>query len=455
VYLSVGPASMPSLDPTWLRSLRAVLSRRSVVAHAVVALMLFGCMLAKSAPARAIVGFHGDESYSIKAGRYFGYLFLEWNPWHEAWGRSGATLSEPMGYRYVTGLTLWLQGHSLDSVKDWYSYGSDLETNRLEGRVPSDEVLAAARSAHVLFAAGIVALLYVLAVQLGAPLAGLAAALAVAATPYATPILVRVKSDSAFAFFMLLGLALCLRVFASRDFTIRSAATVGLVLGLALSMKLTATLSLPALGLAGLLTALAPRAKRERARPVAWVGLACLICWTFFVAINPFLWPDPAGRTAAMFEYRRDEMLIQQRNSPGEAVHGLADRANRVLRHALVKQTWANDALGVPLDVPFAAIGLTWLAAVARREWLRGRHVGPSLLFLLWGSTYLAGTVLGYLLDWNHYVMPVFLLAALTSGIGLSAALHWVFRPLACRVAPTFQSRHVEPAPEVSAAQPR
>jgi hypothetical protein len=188
---------------------------------------------------------------------------------------------------------------------------------------------------------------------------------------------------------------------------------------------------------------------------VAWVGLACLICWTFFVAINPFLWPDPAGRTAAMFEYRRDEMLIQQRNSPGEAVHGLADRANRVLRHALVKQTWANDALGVPLDVPFAAIGLTWLAAVARREWLRGRHVGPSLLFLLWGSTYLAGTVLGYLLDWNHYVMPVFLLAALTSGIGLSAALHWVFRPLACRVAPTFQSRHVEPAPEVSAAQPR
>jgi hypothetical protein len=439
------------------RNWMPLLSRHSVVLHGFVALALFAGMLARFDDARARVGFHGDESNSIKAGQYFGYLFLDRDPWHEAWGRSNPTLTHPMGYRHVVGLTLWLHGHDLKSVNNWYDYGADRETNRLNGRVPSGEVLDDARSASVLFAAGVVALLYVLAVQLGAPLAGLAAALAVAAAPYAALHLVRAKSDSAFAFFMLLGLVLCLRAFGSRDFSTRSAATVGLVLGLALSMKLTAILSLPVLGLACLLSALprttGPRPAGLSVRPLVCGCVAVAACFAVFVALNPFLWPDPVGRTVAQFEFRRDEMLGQQRRRPADAVHDLTDRAERVLGNALVKQTSSRIFTGVPLDVPFAAVGLTWLAAVARREWLRGRQVGPAALFLLWGFSYLAGTVSGYLIDYNRYVMPVFLLAALASGIGLRVALRRALHVWTRRVAPTFRARHGTPAREVSAAQ--
>jgi hypothetical protein len=451
--LSAGRSRMPLLGALPSRSLRGVLPRRSIVLHGFVALTLFAGVLARFDAARASVGYQIDESNSIRAGRYFGHLFLERDPWHEAWGPSHPTLTHPMGYRYVVGLTLWLHGHDLNAVNDWYDYGADRETNRLNGRVPSDDVLADARSASALFAAGIVALLYVLAVQLGAPLAGLAAALAVSAAPYAALVLVRAKSDGAFAFFMLLGLALCLRAFGSRDVGMRSAATVGLVLGLAFSMKLTAILSLPALGLAGVATAFAPRVKRGWARPLIWVGLVGLISWTLFVALNPFLWPDPAGRTLALFEFRHGEMLIQQRAIPAAAVHDLTDRAQRVLGNALDTQTSSRVFTGLPLDVPFAAVGLTWLAAAARREWLRGRHVGPALLFLLWGFTYLVGTISGYLIDFTRYAMPVFLLAALTSGIGLWVALRWAIHIWTRRVAPTFRARHIARAPEVSVAQ--
>jgi hypothetical protein len=162
-------------------------------------------------------------------------------------------------------------------------------------------------------------------------------------------------------------------------------------------------------------------------RPLVWWGAVVIVGWALFVAAYPFLWSDPLGRTATLFRHRQIEMQAQQRQYPREAVRDPRDRPGLVLRYALVDRTWATTALGVPLDVPLAALGLVSLGLAARRDWLRRRLVGPAALFLAWLLSYLAGVTLGFGMNWDRYVLPVFLMATLLSGLGAQA----LFRVLA------------------------
>jgi hypothetical protein len=106
-------------------------------------------------------------------------------------------------------------------------------------------------------------------------------------------------------------------------------------------------------------------------------------------------------------------LFLERNTSPDEW-------SARVLRHALVNRTWSGVTLGIPLDVPLTAGGLVALCVMAVNESRRTPRVGPAMVFLLWLHAYLFGTIWGYSLDWNRYVVPVYLFTALTSGIGLS-----------------------------------
>jgi hypothetical protein len=414
-----------------LSRLREVLARHSTLVHALVAVGLFAWALGLFNAARAGVELQGDESSSISMSSYFRTLFLERNTRPGAWSPGYYTLTQPPGFRHVLGAGLWLQGHDLATLNepfDW-RYPNDLEWQRQHGRLPTDEILRDARTVAILFGAGAVALLYVVAVQLDLPIGGIAAALTVSANPYIQLHFGRAKAESTFAFFLLLSVVLVLRSFGRPAGGPRlwDAVPAGLALGLALSTKLTGILSIPALGLACLLAILSRRpGSRLRGlsvRPLGWGCVAVAVCCALFVALNPFLWRDPLGRTYALFEFRRVEMIGQQQSYPDDAVYDLDDRVTRVLRRALVDDTWATTALGVPLDVPLAAIGLITLGIMAASDWRRTRHVGPASVFVLWLHAYLFGTIWGYSLDWERYVLPVYLFAALTSGIGLSVLL--------------------------------
>ncbi|MBA2446615.1 MAG: hypothetical protein M3513_04150 [Actinomycetota bacterium] len=161
-------------------------------------------------------------------------------------------------------------------------------------------------------------------------------------------------------------------------------------------------------------------------RPLAWGCAVGLGCWGVFVALYPFLWAAPAERAIALFQHRQDEMRQQQLGYPAAAVYDPSDRLGLVLDHALARQTWARGALGIPLDVLLAALGLVSLAAIARRDWRGARRVGPAAVLLMWLLTYLAGVAWGYSLNWPRYVMPLFLLAALLSGLGAESLLRWL-----------------------------
>jgi len=404
-------ASPPTGKPTPGSSGRPIL-------HALITLALFAWAFVGFDTARASVRFHGDESDWILTSRYFNELFLEADLKSSAWDEDYWTLTQPSGFRYVLGAGLWLQGRDPSTVSR-----KELD-NRRQGREPAIDVLMDARRVTSVLGAVAVALLYVVAIQLAAPLAGVVAALLAGASPYLREHFVHAIPESTLSVLLLAGLALGLATFRRAPIgSLASALPIGLALGLALSAKLTAILSAPAVGVACLAAALATRLggdDRRWWRPLAWGGIAALVGWGIFVALNPFLWPAPAQRTVAMLEHRQDELFRRQQNRiPREAVRDFRDRPGLVLGHTLINRTWSNTTLGVPLDVPLAVLGLATLVATLWQNWRGARRVGPAALFLLWLLSYLIGIVWGYGMNWDRYVAPLFLLAALLSGLGV------------------------------------
>ena len=425
--------------------------------HGLVCLALFIWAFAVFDAARLRVAFHGDESIKIAMGRYFGHFFLDRDFAHPAWQRSHDTLTQPPGFRYIVGAGLWLQGHRLEALNQPYNWRDPETQNRREGRVPTSTVLMDARRVAVLFSAAAVALLYVVGVQLGAPLAGIVAALLAGASPYLREHFTRALAESPLVFFTLAGLVLSVWIFRRSPprFGLVSAIGTGFILGLGAMTKLTAVLSAPALGAACLGAALATRLRGDHRgwwHPLVWGTTAALLGWALFVALNPFLWPAPVGRTADLFRYRQFEIDRQMRNHPNVAIRDLGDRVTVILDRALVRRTWASATLRVPVDVPLAAIGVGSLLLLSWRDWRQRRLIGPAAVVILWLLAYLVGITWGYGYDQARYVAPVFLLAALLSGLGAETLLR--LGVTIWRLAPEVVSRYIRRSP-ASGAPPR
>lgn len=398
------------------------LARRRLLVHAVVAAALFVWAFAVLEAARSNTVFHPDEYNQIFTARWFTNL-VRGDLANEDWSDSYYNLTHPPGHRYFLGAGLWLQGHDPEKVS------RQEQENRRRRRDVTETVLRDARRISVLFGAGAIALLYVVGARLGAAPAGLVGALLAGASPYVQEHFTLAVMDALLVFWILAALVLSMAAFGRPGgFGAGSGVLTGLCLGLGLLNKLTAVLSFPALGLACLGAALAraagtgspSSALATRRSPLVWGGIVGLACWGLFVAVNPFLWVDPIGRTAAMFKQRQYEIMErQQRRTPQDAVQDWQDRPGLVLGHTLINRTWANATLGVPLDVPLAALGLAALGVMVRDDWRAGRRLGPAACFGLWILSYLVGITVAYGMDWDRYVLPLFLAAALLSGLGI------------------------------------
>ncbi|MBA2449230.1 MAG: hypothetical protein H0V51_14515, partial [Chloroflexi bacterium] len=206
---------------------------------------------------------------------------------------------------------------------------------------------------------------------------------------------------------------------------------VGLATGLAAASKLTGLLGVAALGGFAVWALLARRWLSEgAARSWRWAALAAAVGLVVFVAVNPFLWPDPLGRTAAMLEFRRQELFGQRALNAGDAVpEDPGERATLLLGRTFIGEAPLARWTGLPLDAPLAAVGaglLAWRALRGRRD---GGLVGPEAFALVWMATFLAGTAPNLGLDWQRYYLPTVALGLIFVGVGadvvLRAALRW------------------------------
>lgn len=421
-----------------------------VLALAVVALSVMLKFPAKQA---------GDEANWVGTARFFQVLFVQRDLSAEAWPDSYWTRTQPMLPRYIMGGWLSLKGYDYSGLDPNYDHRRKWFSNVEEGKAPGEAMLAEVRVPMRWLAAGSALLAYAVVRVLAGPVGGTAALLLFCGSAYLPLHLVRAMGEPPFLFFLLATLLVCL-VAMRRAGPRRSgigwvpgwAGIAGVLLGLAFASKLTAIIALAGLGAWGAWAAVGP-AMLARVRParrspvvgiadsgpsdvladgagagpihsgrrgVAWalavVGVALLV----FVAHNPYLYRDPLGRSALLFQNRQHEMAQQAANDPPRAVTSLAASARLVWTHSLVEHTWSDGHLRWPLEAVLAVVGLVWLAARAIRP-----TPGPEALLLLWVVGFYAGVTLGlgYLLD--HYFVPTAALGVILSGltIGWSAQL--------------------------------
>ena len=447
-----------------------------ITRHSSLALLVFALAAGVLLWRAERVGYNTDEGQHVATAGYFRLVFLEGTLGGPAWDETYWTLTQPSLPRYILGAAIWLSGNPLPPLDTEHRIrevrGPDRE-RYLDPRTYADErrlaqerqverprpaVLAAARVPMALLGAGAVALLFLVGRALGGTVAGLVAALGLLAAPLALTLLPRAHAEAPLLFFTLLGLLL--GVHAARAATAMGTSVVngdapvgahgvrprhpdggdartpcaptvllgllcGLATGLAAASKLTAVLGLATLGaFAAWALVTRPLVGGAATRTWRWSAPAAIVGLATFVAVNPFLWPDPAGRTAAMLRFRQQELFGQRALSPENAVpESLSVRAGLLLRRTLMEEAPLAARTGLPLDAPLALVGAWVLARDALRARRAGGLLGPEALALAWIAAFAAGTIPNLGINWDRYYLPIVALGLVPVGVGTATLL--------------------------------
>jgi hypothetical protein len=418
------------------------------------------------------VRLHGDESHWISTSYFFesfvaAYSGPAWMPiegpprdWSapgwvlrslESGGDSPAgvwsayywTLTQPPMTRYTIAIGRRLGGYSPADLNGPWDFGLSREANEAAGRMPSPGLLRSARAMMALLAA-VSGLLLFLIVRRGAgPLAAYAFLPMYAGSGYLLIHLRRAMSESPLLFWTALALALGARALSGSD-PLEAAGgkrrrlawllLMGIAAGLAGAVKLNGlALGAVAAAVAGAI------AWKRRDAPGAWpmrggfaiwaAPLTILAAGLAFIAVNPFLYPNPPARSYAMFLFRLWEMSGQSRN-PQWLIPDLQARLEIIPRrlfhdYALVKIPILNFAL--------MSAGIYALAHSAWR-WLSGKPGTPTIrvssasLTILLTAAVTAIPPLFSPLDWDRYYLypVVFSSVFIAAGIAFIARAAWV-----------------------------
>jgi len=404
------------------------------------------------------VPFHGDESEWIAAGRYFRFVFLDHDVTSQVWRPSWLNRDQPPLGRYIIGGIVWASGTDPEKVNRTYAWERDYELNLREGRVPEPHILKPVRRAMALVGAVSIVLLFVAGRLVGGTLVGAVAGFVATFSPLLQSYFVQARTEALLAFFSTLALV-ALLAFArtyQRSGKLRPVGwCVGLLLGLALATKLTAAVGIVGACAYGGAAALARlrTARQEAMRLIGWSAATGLLATLVWVAANPFLWPDPVGRTWSMLEQQQaimveqgvefgnpvetplpGRLLLMVRRSFGENSTPAFDYGAPRGSEPLIRRTFSDlpIVLGLSVELVLAAIGLVVLIGRVATVWWSGVRHGSETALLWWLAAYFIGIGANLSLDWPRYYVPTAFYGAILIGLGVqaivTAAARWLSR---------------------------
>lgn len=378
-----------------------------------------------------VTPFNPDESRWLHRAHY---LREVWHPSSATWDDGYLTRGQPPLGSYAIGIGLLAQGRDLKTNGSWVftcqegicrDHFDEATFNRVHGNVPSSADLDAGRRTNAVIGALTAVAMYALGRRLTTRVGAMATALILAAHPFQAYISSLATADALFGWLLALA-ALAAARFAARP-TWPGAILLGVILGLGGATKLSplVTAVLPA-GLGAVLIGWSWW--RRRAWPDRFaLGLvaAPLVALLTFVAVYPYLWPDPIDRTIALFTFRAQEMEAQGSDWPSLAVPTRTEAFRQV--GFTLGTRWdatrrAGEAglarLGIdttlpPLDLPLALIGLEVLVVLAVQRGPRS----PTMLVLLLLGGQVAITIAGMRAAFDRYHVPMVLLVALCAGV--------------------------------------
>jgi hypothetical protein len=447
---------------------------RRGIADAGIATALFIVAAIVLLRAAETVPFHGDESEWISAGRYFRFVFLDRDVTSQVWRSSWLNRDQPPLGRYIIGGIVWASGTDPDRVNRTYAWERDYETNLREGRVPDPSILKPVRQTMALVGAASIVLLFVAGRLVAGTVVGAVAGLVATMSPLLQSYFVQARTEALLAFFSTMALVVLL-AFARRYQHYGGLAGVGWwvgpILGLALATKLTAALAIVGACAYGGVAALARigKAPGESARLIGWCAATGLLATLVWVAVNPFLWPDPVGRTWSMVTQQQAIMVEQgaqfgnpvEQAWPGRVLlmieRSFVETSTPAFDYGapsgsepLIRRTFSDlpTVFGISVELALAAVGLADLLRRVATVWWSGTRHGPETALLWWLDAYLLGIAANLSLDWPRYYVPTAFYGAILIGLGAQAivvaAVRW--RPWSPRVA----ARVVEPRAEAA-----
>lgn len=385
--------------------------------------------------------FHQDESRWLNRAHYLTDLL---DPFGPTWNDQYLTRGQPPVGSYVMGAGLLLQGRDLDT-NNAYDFRRSRDFNRDIGAFPIWSDLEAGRRTNAVLGAVAAAVVYLVVRTLTNPVGGLAGALFLLANPLQTWHNRLALADTTLT--LTLALLLLSLIMLLRRPSWPWAIAVGALIGLGGANKFTPmALSVPlaAIGAVLLLRGWWDRRRLRGVAPRGFLGFPPLsdLGWMLasvpltmmatFVAVYPYLWPDPIGRTLKLIEFRRAEMANQYRiypkfrtDSPMEAfdrtVYALGEAWSST-RH--VFEAMGNPSLGDALsrvDVVLATVGLLCLGVVGMLKGLRS----PEFIVAVTVAVQTGTIILNMRVDFERYYLPILLgfVVAIGCCIGYAADL--------------------------------
>jgi hypothetical protein len=395
---------------------------------AVVAIFLLSLLLSRHSA--QLPNFNPDESRWIARAHYLADLA---DPFGPTWGDQYMTRGQPPFGSYVTGAGLLLHGRDLATNPPW-DFSLTWEENLAAGNKPIAADLQAARSmSAILTATTAVVLIGVASVYVPMTWALLAGGI-FALHPFSRYIGALATADAVFGLLIALA-ALAIAQYAQNRVW-QWALITGVLLGLGGATKLSPLAV--ASGLAGmaLLLAVLPAefvADGEGRGKLAGSGLLIgLAAGLTFIAVYPYLWPDPVGRTMNLFTFRAVEMATQASDWPVMAVPNRVEAVRRMglnfsEHYSLVGAAAEAAHLRVPrtllqVEALIAVVGIGVMARDALRVgWLSAQTL---VLAVLGGQVIV--TILGMRAEFDRYHLP----AALLGAVAMCVALHAIVTAL-------------------------
>ena len=381
------------------------------------------------------VSFWPDESQWIATSYFFeGFLDRLGAPF--LWDESYWTLTQPPVTRYVIGLGRLGGGYGIRSLNEPWEFKSDDTANLAKGAMPGPGLLWWSRLPMALLTVLSILILFCLVTRAAGRAAGYTLVLLLAGNPYVYTTLCRAMSEAPLLACVSLAMlasdwALGYWQRAARAShpsisALRPAAAcfllMGSVCGLGAATKLNGFATVAA-GLALCVLAAVTHAgnvtKSVRATfVIAVCGLLLLGTGVVFVAANPYLYPDPLGRTLGMFSFRLTELQKHLDLYPRFAIHGLGTRFDVVSRRVFQEFAAVSVHGGRFINLLLCTIG-TCVLVRAAWSWLHGNETGGTSMVLVVVALTTATPALLTPLDWDRY----YLLPVIFSTVGIAVGI--------------------------------
>lgn len=426
---------------------------------ALLAALVFAVALAVNLHSAPTTQFHRDEARWVHRARFLEQLQ---HPTSDYWQESEVVIGQPPLGSYLMGLGLVLQGRDLQT-NGYYDFHYGQDWNARHGNLPEPLDLEAARRTNSVVGALIALTVYLIARGLLNPVAGVTAAALL--IPHALSVyLSSLAGSDALVALLVAWATLAAMLLAQRPTWVR-AVTLGILLGLGGSAKLSPLGLVAPLAAAGVV--LAWRGWRGTGATAAhdgalgWRLLALPpVAAATFVASYPFLWPDPIKRTLDLLRFRTLEMQNQGNIWGDLRVDGPVDAVSRIYNWLGVVDSVTGEAVGTlmqPLGIPFRPMWLDLALAVAGGCILLGLAVRHGLgsrwamAFLVLGGE-VALVIVGMRADFSRYLLPVLVANAVCGGLVFGA----LWQVLARRFLPARPDTapRAEPAPLANEGAP-